>query len=198
MLEPTTPVLDDFNRANGNLTGAMYAAIFNLDILSNKIVPRAATTGGDAFTAATYKGDQEVWALVSSLSTGAIYLRCAWDRNTDSGYLTHVTNTGQAFLSRYDNGVENVLNGSSLGAIASGDIYLLRIARAEIEVWCGRAGVWTIRTTGIDTTYNTGCLAVGVFNDTDQSTSVDEWGGGYAGEAPNILAQRSHPRLPLR
>lgn len=184
---PLTPVLDNFNRADGALTDAQgfwYDTPATLGVVSNVCTATPAT--GTVYTNSHYAADQEwYFTFVSWNSSAETYI---WARlvarDYINGYQLKVTNLGQVMLIKNVSGSPTTLVGSGLGVIADGDTLLFRLRGSKLEAWRKRSGSWTLLCETTDTTYTSyGYAGISLFN----STTIDNFSGGALPEASSGL-----------
>jgi hypothetical protein len=117
MVFPTTPVLDNFNRANGAL-GANWTSPFNFGVAA-QIVSNAYSSpngSGDAAWAATVfaAGPVEAYATIAGLPGSSQIMEVGFvqDSTNGNGYtMRYVTGTGFQFI-RYQSGFADAILGS--------------------------------------------------------------------------------------
>jgi len=171
---PLTGILDNFNRADGALSGGIWSGTTPALVVSTNRL--TATGGGNhAFTTATYT-DCEVYATSVTADASQLYL---WLREVSgfSGYAIHWNNNGQIFLSRFDSAAETTLAGSLTGIVADGDTVLFRAKGNSLQVWVKKAstGLWGRVIQANDATYTTGRLGLGIFS---AAEFLDDFSGG--------------------
>lgn len=182
MAFPTTPVLDDFNRANENpLSNGTWAGNIFGDTAACKLDTNEATAAApfasSRWSAATFGPDIEVYTDIELLS-----------QNT--GVIWRVTNPG-ASVNGYEaiyfpaesvvrvykivSGVETQIGADIAQAFSVGDGLGAAMAGTGITIYRRSSGVWgsiATRTDGTNTT--AGYLAVAI----DTGTYIDNFGGG--------------------
>jgi hypothetical protein len=122
MAFPTTSVLDQFNRANGdpgaNWTGPSFGDANKLSIFSNQIESAAAAFGAECWTASTFGPGIEVFAdLASGISGGGSIRLIIIDSATSStanGYYLVADSANNFNLSKSVSG-----SGSTIQALPS-------------------------------------------------------------------------------
>ena len=208
---PTTPILDDFNRANedplyqwGNWAlGSIDGAGQTLEIVSNRAGHNESSDAGleaDSYRPVEISGDAEVYATFASLGGGQWYLYlhlqqvggAGWD-----GYRARwtVSSASDSFrIEKVVDGVATTLaNGGGIEA-ANGDTVLLRRLGNSLEFWWLRPpGSWTQLLTATDATYQSGKLGLGM---NSIGFGWDDFGGsGSTTQPPPPLAPPQTPVL---
>ena len=183
-----SPVLDDFNRADG-APGANWgqaASTYSVpNIVSNQLdwfqFPSA------YWAASTFAANQEVFA--KGVDTGAglpevgFLLRFANpNTGTESGYEVEAISEGLGWAEafRWDAGARTSLGYSNF-IVPTGDVYLAAsIIGSTITLYSGTDGItWTSRQTWTDTTYNrTGYIGLYAVNNNTLTSALDNFGGG--------------------
>jgi hypothetical protein len=174
---PSTPVLDNFNRANGplgaNWTGYEFPGA---TIISNRVDSNASSTGGRAWTAATFGPDCESYLTVADNNGGTptvaagARLRQLGNLTTD-GYI-HQQVSGTSTIQRYDDGALTQIGASVTATFAAGDKIGITASSSTLTGYKNSGSIIS-RT---DSTYS----AAGYVSLECQqgSTAVDDFGGG--------------------
>jgi len=193
---PTTAVIDNFNRADGqaSFTGGGWtnqiegANSGTLTIVSNQLAVFSNGAGEASsawYNTSTYGADCEVYCTVP-VKAGAgnpteLYARVQSPGSAAiDGYRVRLwDDAGTDFfdVSRTDNGANTVLGATISQEYAAGDSFGMSIIGSTIEVWYKpSAGAWTSLGTRTDSTYSSaGYLGVGMWFSTGR---VDDFGGG--------------------
>jgi hypothetical protein len=186
-LAPTSPLLDDFNRANGpvgsNWTLIKSGSFATMNVASNAAVNsnsasqfawnywNAASFGPDAeayATVATYAGN-DVLRIGARVTVGSSY----------SGYFVAIAATGAWSIIRIDNGSAVTLATGPVDAVSSGDKIAIRIVGSVVTaLHYTAAGGWkqvqSYNTAGDATRYTAaGRLALEF-----RYSTIDNFGGG--------------------
>ncbi|HEY7418595.1 MAG TPA: hypothetical protein VH593_25685, partial [Ktedonobacteraceae bacterium] len=188
---PTTPVLDNFNRANGGVgsawTGPAWQASAYPLIASNRIVRTGAGYGGISWNAGTFGPDTEVYITCGVKPTADVgcflIIKSPVLTGQYSGYRLDCYpnhSSGQFILYRVDNNTLTQL-GTVTQAITAGDSWGLETIGTSFRVcYKAAAGAWTyIGSTFTDTTYNNAGY-IGVMLASDSTAAYDDFGGGTA------------------
>lgn len=191
---PRTAVLDDFNRADGDL-GANWQEFMrsgnDFVIASNQAKPDGDEYNGELYNVAQYGPACEVYATLATLqSAGGIvvlYARLkdvvADDWNFD-GYALQAywfewegTDYFRFYVLRIDDSVATTLGATvTYTDHANGDKAGLRCVGAALEAWRDDGGGWALIAQRSDSTYGAAGY-VGLYMDKDASR-VDDFGGG--------------------
>lgn len=193
---PTTPILDDFNRADGvpSFTGGGWtnqiegANSGTLTINTNQLAVSTNGVGESSsawYSASTYGPDCQVYCTVpvqpGNGNPMELYARVQSPGSAaQDGYGVYLwQDAGTDFfdVARTDNGVRTVLGATIPQEYAAGDSFGMSVIGSTIEVWYrSGAGAWTSKGTRTDSTYSTsGYFGVGMWFGTGR---VDDFGGG--------------------
>jgi hypothetical protein len=186
---PTTGVIDDFNRADENLSSGNWASpTYSGDIapavFSNQV--RSSSSGSsfaDAYWAATTFGpDCEAYFTISTLPSGTeiIYLDIRIQSPGTSGMdcyeVVWDASSATARIYRIDDGTNTLLGSTVSVAYNAGDGYGFGVIGSSITLYRRVSGVWSSQATRTDSTYSSagniglGCQA--------QTVRLDDFGGG--------------------
>jgi hypothetical protein len=184
---PTTPVLDNFNRANGGV-GANWSLIrpsgfAGMNVLSNAAVDASATLfSWDFWNAASFGPDAEAYVTVAhygASDTIRIGVRVSNGGTTSqSGYYVAISSAGAWSIIRIDSGISTTLASGATQALASGDKVAIRIVGTVVSALHFTGGSWqqvlSYDTSADGTRYsNAGNLAVEF-----RTSTLDDFGGG--------------------
>jgi len=181
---PTTGVLDNFNRADGD-DGANWNSTFWGDgspaIVSNTVW--ASTSASAYWSPATYGPDSEVFeTIVTKQSSVRIYLflRCVNPGASTLDCYTSVfeVSAGTDFfqIRRIDNGATTTLGANMSQEVTNGDSYGLEMIGSTLTQYYKTAGSWASLGTRTDSTYTAaGNIAHGIYNNVYRG---DDFGGG--------------------
>lgn len=163
---PSTPILDNFNRADeGPPPSASWTAINSpgFQVSANQLAP---VDNGDnyALWTATFNANQEVYWTVSTVqlsgSYSTIFARLYNNAGVFSGYLMeHFSQTAGStetlYLGRIDSNAFTQLGPSVSLIVGAGDTWGMRCVGSSIEAWYKTvAGRWSQLVRVMDTTYN--------------------------------------------
>lgn len=200
MAFPTTPVLDNFNRANedplsggGNWSGPILLNMNKMKVVSNATQQSTvigSQSGSSFWNAATFGPGVEVYVTIPTMwinNSSDVWLWLNGNAENSSGvdgYILYISQSGGAFtwiLNRKDNGVDTQLGGNiGTQAIANGDaIGLEDLNGGTLQAYYKPSGgSWgTTGTTRSDNTYTSG--HIGYSKGFVDSTSIlDDFGGG--------------------
>jgi hypothetical protein len=185
---PTTPVLDDFNRANGNAgsnwTMFRATAFAAMNISANAAVDSSSTAyAWNFWNAATFGPDCEAYVTVSSAVNGDI-LRIGGHvvnagTSSASGYFVQVSGTGVWTILRVDAGPSTTLATGPTSPIASGDKIGIRFTGSVVTAlrWTSAGGWSKVMSydTASDAIRYTGPGRIAV---EFRTSTIDDFGGG--------------------
>lgn len=190
MAFPTTGILDTFTYSNGALatvSGGAWASPVGLDfnVASNTLF--AAVGAGAIVTYVTTGniGTCEGYITITQLPGSGQVAAVIWIDGSGNGYGVRYTHGAPgAFISGELAGyVFTALDSESLTLSAGDQIGLnLDLATNTIEGYTATGGVWTLRTSAVDSTYTTPRrigLAV-----TETTAGLDTFGGGATAAPP--------------
>lgn len=182
---PTTPILDNFNRADGalgsNWDGASYGDPNLLTISSNAVTSAALGFGAMCWVANKVGRDFEVYATVSTLPLATKTVRVISSSSATAssgltGYYLVVNPTSSTFQ------LGDAADGSNIGASISqafvaGDSFGFSRCNGLINIlYKSGAGSWTIIGTRSDSRYG-GLFVIGLELE-DNVQRIDNFGGG--------------------
>ena len=195
MAFPTTPILDNFNRADGGL-GANWTymdfggAGGGPAIISNQVGPDAA---GDfalmIYNASTYGPDVEAYIDVptkissgTEVNTIGFYTSSGSFATLDGYYVSPPEAAGTSWLiARRDDGAATQLGATFTQSFANGDAFGMARIGNDIEAWHRTGGVWSLLATRTDSTYvGAGKLAFSASDNSGGAYRLDNFGGGVA------------------
>jgi len=184
-----SPVLDDFNRADGAPGANWGQAMFSYslpNIVSNQLDWPQFPSG--YWAVSTFAANQEVFA--KRVNTGAglpengFLLRFANPNTTsESGYYALIYSDGGTELFTISGGLGSKvsLGSSGAGTVPSADVYVCVTAvDSTITVYSGTAGTtWTSRRVWTDSTYlRPGYIGLFSENNHTLTSALDDFGGG--------------------
>jgi hypothetical protein len=179
---PVTPLLDDFNRANGPLGsnwGLVFGGFVDFSISNNELAdPSASSYAWDYWKAQQFGPASEAYVTVKTASGDAIRV-CARMLNPStsgrSGYCVNAVG-GAWTIRRIDNGTATTLGATVNQAITAGDRISIAAIGSAISGWYFSAanGTWTQLLTRTDTTYAAG----GYLALESRASHLDNFGGG--------------------
>jgi hypothetical protein len=180
---PTTPILDDFNRADegpppsANWTGPMTAGGPNgLQVVSNQC-QRGAPYGGAWWNASTFGPDSEVYLTARGSSDFYVYLRMtgALGTSAQTGYRANWFGD-EVRIRRVDSGSGTVIGGPyAVTGPVTGNKFGLEAVGSTITAYVDTGSGWTAVGSVVDATYSTAGV-IGVETD----GTFDDFGGGTA------------------
>ncbi len=183
-IDPTSPVLDNFNRANGG-AGSKWSVIkpsgFALMNVSANTAVDASTSlyAWNYWNVANFGPDAEAYATVASYAGDTIRIGARVTVGSSySGYFVSVTATGAWSIIRIDNGSAVTLASGITQTLASGDKVAIRVAGSVVTALhytsSGWAQVLSYDTSSDAVRYTTaGRLSVEF-----RAGALDDFGGG--------------------
>lgn len=199
---PTTGVLDDFNRADGDITTGSNWVVFplfnaNLDIISNQVGSSAGGTDGNIYNT-SYGPDVEVYTTVKVVPPAGDAVEL-WFRITNSTvgnetmYLAQFSmvtgsNNDTAALHKFVNGsfTGDIGGAISLGVdYATDDVLGIRMVGDTVTFYRNGTSIGTRTDSSISAA---GLLGLSMPS-SDASGRVDDFGGG------TFVAATSTPRI---
>jgi len=205
MAAPTTPILDQFNRADQNLDTGNWAGPFTgtvgpLKILSNEVASMSGTYGTDSYWIAESFGvDQEVYATCTvkpDPNEGSIF-QGVWlplriidphpGLSIHSGYFLAMDSqvgTDDIYIYRFDSGAGTIIEGVSL-EYSAGDKFLFRAVGSLLTGYRNDGGGWAEIISTVDTTYVVGGW-IGLHIEGSTGRWDDFGGGNYVPFVPQI------------
>lgn len=187
---PTTPIIDDFNRANGAI-GANYTIptfAGSMNVSSNTVVAAAANSIAIRNTL-TYQ-DVEIYGTLSTKPTDGNVALLFWravqtaSAATMDGYVLRITAVAGASndtiqVQSLTNGVATTIGANFTQEITNGDVVGIRMVGATVEVFINGTSLGTRS----DSTYTaTGQIGIGL--SATSSGAWDNFGGGTMLSAP--------------
>jgi hypothetical protein len=185
---PTTPVLDDFNRANG-AAGANWSLFRStgfaaMNVAGNAVADSSTSTfAWNYWNAASFGPDAEAYVTVKTYGasdTIRIGARIVNGGTTGaSGYFVSVSATGAWSIVRIDSGPSTTLATGPTQALASGDKVAIRIVGTVVTALHYTAGAGWVQVVSYDTAGDAvrysgaGSLALEF-----KSSILDDFGGG--------------------
>ncbi len=156
MAFPSTPVLDDFNRANGG-PGANWTVLFSGDgvgTIDTNQMKGTAVASDNAYWNALTPLESEVYMDVPTFDTGGAFLYVAARMVGSNGYLLRVISTGDLQLFRMVASASTQLGTNIAVGFASGDSFGMEVAGSgaavSVAVYWKRTS-WALQTTYSDT-----------------------------------------------
>lgn len=190
MAFPTTPVLDNFNRANenplsggGNWLGPLFGSGPQLLLASNQVDTAVSEQRGSSYWSASFAADQEVYCDVPAIEqvVGLSFRQVNTGGATRSGYHVEVVSLsgpGNILVSRTDNDSDTALGVSMSANLNASDGIGVSIVGSTISVYTKISGTWSLLGTRTDSTYTSGGV-VGIDTSTfGPSGQIDNFGGG--------------------
>lgn len=188
MAFPTTPILDNFNRADSGTLGSNWTISGDVDlaISSNQAAPSsAAAFNNDYYNVKTFLNCEayvtvnvkptngDLMGLQARFQSGGetYYLEIISDAGTDTWALGYFDGISSGF--ELDSGTQEITNGDSFGIACIG---------SSIQAWYkSGAGAWTLLSSKEDTTLTAdGFLGLYAEPAADTNIRFDNFGGGNA------------------
>lgn len=199
MAEPTTEILDDFNRANEDPLAGNWTQKVSPDegtellLISNSVVNAAVFDPCSAYwNVGTFAADQECYVsdIAVAITPGMrLYARMA-DPNTLSlsGYCCSYSGAeGTLALYRFDSASPILLDSAVVGASYSRMLLTAIGDELTVSLYSAEGATWTQFLTVTDATYNhAGYIGMGAApSDDAPSLTLDNFGGGnYSADVP--------------
>ena len=194
---PTTPILDNFNRADSSSIGGdwsqfMRSGSYDMGISSNQEYNPDAEYNGLYHDAAQFGPDCETYVTVAVLppyeNYFALYIRLkdvtvdVWNYDGYQAGLWRYDNAGNDRLNltirRVDDNVLTQLGaGVDIGDHGNGDRLGIRAVGSSLELWYDDGAGWELRATRTDGTYGAAGY-VGFFHPSEGTMRLDDFGGG--------------------
>jgi hypothetical protein len=176
---PLTPILDDFDRPDGDLGANWEVWDGEGGIVDGALVSVNGEGMGASWLADTFGPDIEIYCDIVHVGAG---FSLQFTHDDVTGYIVEVRD-GFSKISRLDGdedvGGAQVLLGASIDVVfADGDACLLRRRGDQIELWKRHGGTWTLVATRTDDTYTAAGYVLSVVLNDDSSETVDNFGGG--------------------
>jgi hypothetical protein len=186
-LAPTTPILDNFNRANGpagtNWSLLRPNGFAAMNVSSNAAVDSSATAfTWDYWNLANFGPNCEAYFTIANLGADVMRLGCRVSgagTTKDSGYYVAVTPAGAWTILRIDNGGNPVTLASGTRAVAAGDKVAIRIVGTVVRALHYSSAAGWVQVLSYDTAPDSvkysaaGRLAIEF-----RSANIDDFGGG--------------------
>lgn len=200
MPDPTTSVLDDYNRSNtGPPLGGNWSVITAITAAGFKIISNYAQPGGDSsacyeyWNAATFGPDSEVFYDLPAIDAASDYVGVALMLGVANPTLASITgyeidfvirDTGSpvnsVLVSRIDNSTTIVQLGAAASyTIVAGDTLWAKKVGSTISVYAKHAaGSYSLIMERTDANYSTGRIGKGWWYNIAANTHIDNYGGG--------------------
>jgi glucose/arabinose dehydrogenase len=184
---PNTPVLDNFNRANGAIGGSWVGSTGGLVISSNQLKQ----TGGDAspvWNGAVFGADQEAYIRLTTLTSSSpehdLLLKIQ-GQTWDTGHIEVRYDATQSvvMVSTYTPGIGWLTRGTTGLTFSPGDVFGARArSNGSVEVFRNGFLVFTTSVSGWPYVANGGRIGLSLSGAV--LSSLDDFGGGTVGGAP--------------
>lgn len=177
---PTTGILDDFNRADGDLganwTGPFLLGTNDLAIVSNQATGASVAVCTDGYNVATYGPDSEVRVSVPTRNGHvSVFLRLSGLGSSVDAYQFRTDNVSNWQYHRWDNDSFTLL-GSTISDSAAYTAIGADMIGSTLTGYRETSGTWTAFATRTDATYTAaGYIGMRVANTTIR---LDDFGGG--------------------
>lgn len=205
MFLPSTPILDQFNRADEILSSGNWAfmnfAPLPLELVSNVVQSNHSVSGSSYWAASQFAGSQEAFVKLNTKWSVDGFGIALWTNlqtpgtSGIDGYLFTVGGSAGGDVSeiyRIDNGGLTQLGATVTGVtFSASDFFLARNQRGSLTFWQAPLGNWAaakVLMTRADATYGTGYIGLSVDDDT---FSVDNFGGGAIAEPRRTDARQA-------
>lgn len=197
----TTPIIDDFNRANATTLGANWALLTNfgfggsdLGVNGNQAYnPSGGTYISMYWAAATFGPDCECYLTIATLPSAdnvSLYLRTQQPGSaTYDGYILDVLlSTSEFAISSITNGTATQIGARVSQSVASGNKILFEAIGSTLTGYINTGSGWVSVISRTDTTY-AGAGGVGFYGGGNNTAwRYDDFGGGTLGAAPDRLS----------
>lgn len=207
-LQPSTPVLDNFNRADGD-TGANWTTdpfavgAIGFNVSSNQAVPSATSPDAeDYWNPATFGGNWEVYLTIATKPADTQYCGLEWLTTLGSGnvdgYFCQFSAVAGASndttqLFREDNSTPTQIGSTATQEFASGDKLMMarRGSNVVVHRYNSATSTWVQLISVSDTNYTgSGNLAMFAVNTT---VRLDDFGGGETPVIGQTVPQIARP-----
>lgn len=199
MTFPTTSILDDFNRADGAITGTSnwISPLFShasLSITSNQLFNNSVFNENNVWNV-SYT-DSEAYITLTDMAYGtnrvAVGVRFAGSGSTPNGYFAfYLHDSTVVQLHRYDSGTPTQLGSDYSFTASAGDKLGISAIGTTIKAYIYSSGSWSEVLSATDSNYSSGLLWLyEKYNATN--VILDDFGGGevVAGGALNIFGNQ--------
>ena len=200
MPDPTTSVLDNYNRSNtGPPQGGNWSVITAITSVGFKIVSNQAQPGGDSaacyeyWNVETFGPDSEVFYTVPTVDSASDYVGLSLmlgtlnptNASTFTGYeADFIQRAGgspvnEAQISRIDAGTPTGLDSPVSYTVVAGDTLWFRKVGSTIQLYAKPSGgSYSLLLEVTDNTYSTGYIGKGWWYNIAANTHIDDFGGG--------------------
>jgi hypothetical protein len=182
---PTTPILDNFNRA-GPAAGSTWSTMFSgeslFSLLNSQAVAAGGTYAAGAWNAGTFGPNVEVYATMNSDVGLNLFARVANPGATGiSGYTIEFhPNLSAVYVYRITGGAySGILGGAISTTFARGARVGMQVTGTTISAWIDTGTGWKLVGSRTDSTYSqAGYIGAELYGGTNRS--LDDLGGGTA------------------
>ncbi len=175
---PTTPILDDFNRADGALGSNWSLRSGAGGIVSNQAGQSGGGDYGERWIASTYGPNAEMFVSIVTVGNG---ISLAIDNDGAGNYYgvnyDRSISTTTADLIVSASGSESVLGASISVSFTDGDGIGLARRGDQLQLWKRSSGVWSFVDSRTDTQVTTGGY-IGFYLYGGAQAWIDNFGGG--------------------
>lgn len=201
---PTTPLLDDFNRADGGLganwTGNVEAGLGVLTLASNQLIGPVSNYGTALWNPTLFNPNQECYFTMQGASTdyNQVYLRIKNAGASVDCYAVVFQPSSGIKVYRTINGVTSAALATLTGTPANGWKVGATVTSSGadniIEAWADSGAGWTSRGTYTDVAASTDLngsggsnIGVAIFGSGSTTRAVDDFGGGDIVTSPQFV-----------
>lgn len=183
-----TPLLDNFNRANGalgaNWTSPLMSGFGDFEVISSQFGSTGEFKSSGWVT--SFPESQDVFATISVMPAVAYIRLMGRSQNLNSGaennYNIIVTNSGQAWFEKFVAAAGSTILAIGGGAAVyqAGDGISLTMKGSgptTLEAWRYRTGAWSMLETTTDSSVTDGGV-IGAQSGGESSVRLDDFGGG--------------------
>lgn len=186
MAAPSTPILDNFNRADENPAVGWTADVSaggyaNFQVLSNQMAPAAGAFSSAYWNATAFGSDQECYLTVPTLGAATYTSILARIQNPGASvsFYEFSWDAGNSYLLKAVAGGARTQLGGSLGVVISaGDKVWLNVTGSTITSYRFTGGAWAVMDVPRTDTAITGAGYVGAWVQNDTAVRLDDFGGG--------------------
>lgn len=178
---PATPILDDFNRADGALGSNWVSPVGGaaaMAVVSNAAQTPAFFSGDAVWSASVFAQESEAFVAMSFfIEFNRVYVRVGDTNPSTNGYSVFV-DTSNLILERFNNGIYTQLGSTLSISLIPGNMFGIRAIGTQLSAYVNR-GYWGMVKTATDSTYlRGGYIGMRCDNLSNGGASLDDFGGG--------------------
>lgn len=178
---PATPVLDDFNRADGGLGSNWVSPVqgaFAMAVVSNAAQTPSFFSGDAVWSANVFTQECEAFASMAvAIEFNVVYVRVA-DTNPGIDCYGLFIDGSNLLFDRFDNGISTQLGSTLSISLSPGNKFGIRAIGTQFSAYVFR-GYWDMVKTATDSTYlRGGYIGMRCDNLSSGGASLDDFGGG--------------------